>query len=172
MYIVNKENSLWIRLRYIVKVLFYIPSIPWFLLQLSLPLRPILSADVSYIVEHLPLWKAPSFHLVIAEVLRQLLRKSIGFLSYLYNSILGTTYFALIWKFSTIIPPTHLSPYRSISLLPLFSKIFEKLLLKVPLPILDFLATFRLDSTQLLPQIIPVHQANIQDWCGWGGEWR
>ena len=122
-------------------------------LPLSLPPRSISPAEIFYIVDHLPLKKAPGFDLITTEVLRRCPKRAIVFLSYLYNSILRTTYFPLLWKFSTIIlihkpskPPNDPSSYRPISLLPLFSKIFEKLLLKRLLPILDSQA------------IIPHHQ--------------
>jgi hypothetical protein len=113
-------------------------------LQLSPPPSAISPADVCYIIDHLPLRKAPGFDLVTAEVLRQLPRKAIVFPFYLYNFIFRTTYFPILWKFSTIKllhnpnkPQTEPSSYRPISLLTLFLKIFEKLLLKRLLPILD-----------------------------------
>ena len=113
-------------------------------LQLSPPPRAISPADVRYIINHLPLRKAPGFDLITSEVLRHLSRKAIVFLTCIYNSILRTTYFPLLWKFSIVKlfpkpnkPPTDPSSYRPISLLPLFSKMFEKLMLKRILPFFD-----------------------------------
>ena len=71
-------------------------------LELSPPPSAISPVDVTYIIDHLPLRKAPGFDLVTAKVLRHLPRKAIVFLSYLYNSILRTTFFPILWKFSTI----------------------------------------------------------------------
>ena len=122
-------------------------------LQISLPPRAISPAEVSYIISHLPLRKAPGFDLVTSEVLRHLPKRAIVLLTYIYNGIFRTTYFPLQWKFSIIKlipkpnkPPIDPSSYRPISLLPLFSKIFEKLLLKRLLPIVEF------------QEILPQHQ--------------
>lgn len=58
-------------------------------------------------------------------------------LTTIYNSILRLTYFPIQWKYAQIImiakpgkPPDQPSSYRPISLLPLMSKVFERLLLK------------------------------------------
>ena len=117
-------------------------------LQLSPPPRAVSPADVIHIIDHLPLRKAPGFDLVTAEVLRHLPRKAFIFLTYIFNSIFRTTYFPLVWKFSLIIlipkpnkPATDPTSYRPISLLPLFSKIFEKILLKRLSPIFDLQKT-------------------------------
>jgi len=113
-------------------------------LQLSLPPKAFSPSDVTYCIRNLKKRKAPGFDLITAEVLSHMSKKSIMFLTYIYNSILRLTYFPLPWRFSIVkmIPkpkkPSHLtSSYRPISLLPILSKIFEKLLLRRLYPILE-----------------------------------
>ncbi|MFP3031195.1 MAG: hypothetical protein ACEY3M_08715, partial [Wolbachia sp.] len=62
-------------------------------------------------------------------------------------------YFPIQWKYPHIImipkpgkPPTEVTSYRPISLLPILSKIFERLLLN------------RIQETTLLNDLIPDHQ--------------
>jgi hypothetical protein len=69
------------------------------------------------------------------------------------NAILLTGYFSAQWKVTQIIlilkpgkPSNELTSYRPTSLLPIVSKVFEKLLLKRLLPIVD------------INRLIPNHQ--------------
>jgi len=69
--------------------------------------------------------------------LKELPRKAIVLLTTIYNSMLRLAYFPITWKFAQIImihKPGKLSnrvtSHRPISLLPITSKIFERLLLK------------------------------------------
>ncbi|WP_406707094.1 RNA-directed DNA polymerase [Sodalis sp.] len=78
-------------------------------------------------------------------------RKAVVFLTTVFNSILGTTKFPLQWKYSHILmilkpnkDSRNPSSYRPISLLPVCSKIFEKLIYKRILEILT--------SKQILPE--------------------
>jgi hypothetical protein len=64
-------------------------------------------------------------------LLRQLPKKAI-----IYNSMLRLSYFSVTWKFAQIVmlprpgkPASEASSYRPISLLPIPSKVFEKVLL-------------------------------------------
>jgi hypothetical protein len=68
----------------------------------------------------------------------------IQYLTQLFNAILRHGYFPTQCKVAQIIlipksgkPPHQLSSYRPISLLPIASKVFEKLLLKCPLPLVE-----------------------------------
>jgi hypothetical protein len=63
-------------------------------------------------------------------------KKAIVLLTTIYNSTLRLSYFPTIWKFAEITmipkpgkPASEVTSYRPISLLPIPSKIFEKLLL-------------------------------------------
>ncbi|KAL1138214.1 hypothetical protein AAG570_009905 [Ranatra chinensis] len=113
-------------------------------LPLTLPPSPFSPSEVTYAIQHLPRKKSPGYDLITGEILRHLPRRAILFLTYLYNAILRTTYFPLLWKFAHIkmIPKpnklhTEPSAYRPISLLPIFSKLFEKLFLKRLVPIFE-----------------------------------
>jgi hypothetical protein len=75
--------------------------------------------------------------------LKELSKKGITYLIQIYNAVLWTAYFPQTWKVDQIIlipkpgkPTEDLSSYRPISLLPIMSKVFEKLLLDRLLPII------------------------------------
>lgn len=107
------------------------------LLQMSLPPKHFSPAEVKYTISKFPRKKSPGYDLITAEVLNQLPKKVIILLTYIYNSMLRLSYFPLLWKYSSVIlilkpkkPPDCPSSYRPISLLPILSKGFEKMLLK------------------------------------------
>lgn len=79
-------------------------------------------------------------YFIDANVVKNLTRKN----TYLFNAILRLDYFPSKWRCAEVvtIPKLYklehlLASYRPISLLPIFSKLFEKLLLKRLLPILE-----------------------------------
>jgi hypothetical protein len=113
-------------------------------LQMSLPPKAFCPSDILHTIKTLKKKKAPGYDLITSEILSLLPRKAIILLTYIFNAILRTTYFPVMWKFSTItmIPksnkPSHLpNSYRPICLLPIMSKILEKLLLRRLYPILE-----------------------------------
>jgi hypothetical protein len=68
----------------------------------------------------------------------------IKYLAQLFIAVLLKGYFPAKWKVAQIIlilkpgePPNELTSYRPISLLPIVSKVFEKLLLKRPLRMVE-----------------------------------
>jgi hypothetical protein len=84
----------------------------------------------------LPLRKSPGYDLITAEVLRKLTPNGFTLLTQIYNAILRTSHYPIQWKLSQIVlllkpgkPPNSASSYRPISLLPVASKVFEKLIL-------------------------------------------
>jgi hypothetical protein len=84
-------------------------------------------------VNHL---KAPGYEIITGKILRQLPNKSIVLLTIIFNSMLRLSYFPTTWKCAQIVmipkpgkPINEVTSYRPISLLPILSKIFEKLLL-------------------------------------------
>jgi hypothetical protein len=105
-------------------------------LPVSFPFGSVSPNHVRHIINHLPLKKSPGFDLITAEVLKELPDKGILFLTYIFNCMLRLSHFPLQWKASEIImilkpgkPASHPSSYRPISLLPVCSKVFEKILL-------------------------------------------
>jgi hypothetical protein len=126
-------------------------------LQLTLPPNSFKPSEIKNVIEKMPKKKTPGHDLITSEVLCQLSRKAIVFLTSLYNAILRTLSVPIQWKFSTIVmllkpnkSPHSPSSYRPISLLPVCSKIFEKLLYK------------RL-IISLPDQCIPCHQFGFRD---------
>lgn len=88
--------------------------------------------------------KAPGFDLITGEVLKQLPRKAIVKLTNLINASFRLKYVPKMWKVADVImipkpgkPPHDVTSYRPISLLPVISKLYEKLLLKRLKPIID-----------------------------------
>lgn len=126
--------------------------------QLTPPLSVVTPREIKRTIFNLENRKAPGFDLITGEVLKQLPKKPIVFLTMLFNAILRIYHYPKIWKISTICmiakpgkPPTEPSSYRPISLLPILSKLFEKILLSRLKPVLD-------ES-----KIIPDHQFGFRE---------
>ncbi|CAH2103967.1 unnamed protein product [Euphydryas editha] len=105
--------------------------------QLDLPIRPTTPKEIISIIKHMEDKRAPGFDLIDKKVLLELPKKGIVFLTILFNGILRIGYFPALWKVSQIImigkpgKPVHeLTSYRPISLLPVTSKLFEKVMLR------------------------------------------
>jgi len=106
------------------------------------PVKHFTPNEVKYTIDkYPPPNKSPGFDLITADVARCLPKKAIVHLTHIFNAVLRLSYFSLIWKFSIIILvpkpnklPDSTSSFRPISLLPLFSKTLERLLLKRILP--------------------------------------
>lgn len=106
--------------------------------QLSLPIQSFTPSEVSkFIKTELKPFKAPGYELITGKILKELPKKAIMFLTFIFNAILRTEHFPAQWKVSEIImiakpgkPPHQVNSYRPISLLPITSKIFEKLFLR------------------------------------------
>jgi hypothetical protein len=81
--------------------------------------------------------KALGFELITGEILKQLPRKGVVKLTHLLNASFRLNYMPQVWKISEVImilkpgtPLNEVSSHKPISLLPVVSKLFEKLLLK------------------------------------------
>lgn len=122
-------------------------------LQLSPPLKPCTPSELEAEIKKLNKRKAPGYDLVTAKTLQELPRKGLLTLTHIINAVLRTQHIPIQWKFAYVVlipkpgkPPTECSSYRPISLLPVISKLFEKILLKRLRPILE------------VQQLIPPHQ--------------
>jgi hypothetical protein len=94
----------------------------------------------------------------MGEILKQLPGKAVVKLTYLNTAALRLKYVPSYWKTAEVFmipkprkPATEVTSYRPISLLPVLSKLLEKLLLKKFTPILDE------------KQIIPTHQFGFRN---------
>uniref|UniRef100_A0A2S2P0Y0 RNA-directed DNA polymerase from mobile element jockey n=1 Tax=Schizaphis graminum TaxID=13262 RepID=A0A2S2P0Y0_SCHGA len=113
-------------------------------LPMALPAKHTSPGEVMHIIKKLPTRKAPGHDLISNFIVKNLPNKAVLFLTLIFNSLLRLSYFPSIWKHSNIIliskpdkPPQLPTSYRPISLLPTFSKMFEKILLKRLLPLSD-----------------------------------
>jgi hypothetical protein len=127
-------------------------------LQLSPPLKPVTPQEIYRTIRNLKDKKAPGFDLITKEILMQLPRKAILFLTVLFNGILRVQVFPSLWKVSQIMmirkpgkPAHEMTSYRPISLLPILSKLFERMLLR------------RLHVILRENKIIPEHQFGFRE---------
>jgi len=106
--------------------------------QLDMPIKPFTPSDINKVIKYdLNAKKAPGYDLITGTVLKELPRKGIVLLTIIFNAILRLEYFPTQWKVSQIVvipkpgkPLYQVSSYRPISLLPVISKVFEKLFLQ------------------------------------------
>jgi hypothetical protein len=97
--------------------------------------------------------KAPGYELITGKILKELPKKGLQAITQIFNAIFRLEYFPRHWKIGQVIMipkpgknPTEATSYRPISLLPLLSKILEKIILKRLTPILT------------TNNVIPAHQ--------------
>lgn len=100
---------------------------------MSLPAKPISPAEIVSVIQKLRPKKYPGHDKITNKIAKNLLKKSIVFLTHIYNAMLRLSYFPSAWKYSVIImivkpnKPKHLvSSYRIIGLLPTLAKLFKK----------------------------------------------
>jgi hypothetical protein len=111
--------------------------------QMTLPLKKIRVHEVQNIIKHnIHPSKAPGYDLITGKVLQELSHKGLRAITQIYNAILE--YFPCHWKVGQIImivkPEKNaddVTLYRPISLLPILSKVFEKILLLRLTPIIE-----------------------------------
>jgi hypothetical protein len=110
-------------------------------LETSFQLEPTVNrlkqSEVQAVINNLSPKKSPGYDLITGKTLKELPTQGFQYLTQLFNAILLHGYFPAQWKVAQMIlipkpgkPPHALSSYRPISLLPIVSKVFEKLLLK------------------------------------------
>lgn len=113
--------------------------------QMSLPIISFKPSELkNTVLKELKAKKAPGYDLITNKILKELSRKGFIYLNLIFNAILRIQYFPSQWKVAQIVllpkpgKPSHLvSSYRPISLLPVTSKVFEKLFLKRLMPIIN-----------------------------------
>uniref|UniRef100_A0A2S2QYG7 Putative RNA-directed DNA polymerase n=1 Tax=Sipha flava TaxID=143950 RepID=A0A2S2QYG7_9HEMI len=104
---------------------------------MPLPIKHTSPSEVLHIIKKLNNNKAPGHDLITNRMIKNLPKKSIILLTFIYNSILRLSYISPSWKYSIIIlihksdkPENLLSSFQPISLLPSLSKILKKIILK------------------------------------------
>jgi len=104
---------------------------------MSLPIRAFTPADVKAALTKLNTRKAPGYHMIPGQILKRLPRKTVVLLTAVFNRMLTLSYFPVLWKYAEIItihkpgkPPHERTSYRPISVLPITSKLFERLFLQ------------------------------------------
>lgn len=93
--------------------------------------------EVAKMIDELNSRKSPGIDEISADILKGFSKKAVILLTYLFNASFRLSYIPAAFKIAKIImlkkpdkPPENVTSYRPISLLPIMSKIFEKLLLK------------------------------------------
>lgn len=114
------------------------------IIQDELEIKLVTPKEVVNEIRHLSLKKSPGYDLITGEVLRHLPRKAVVKLTTIINATFRLKHVPDLWKVAEVImiakpgKPVHeASSYRPISLLPILSKLFEKLFLKRLKPVLE-----------------------------------
>lgn len=119
----------------------------------ELEVAPATLREVENICKHLNCKKTPGYDLITAKILKEMPKKGLIKLQHIINACFKLKYTPKHWKIAEVIvipkpgkPTSDVSSYRPISLLPVMSKVFERL----------FLA--RLDQIIAMRNLIPSHQ--------------
>lgn len=107
-------------------------------LQMTLPVKPFSPSEIrNTIGKDLKEKKSPGHDLITGKLLKELPRKCIVFITLIFNAVLRLEHFPLQWKKAQLVvvpkpgkPNNQATSYRPISLLPVISKVFEKLFLR------------------------------------------
>lgn len=128
-------------------------------LQMEVPIRKFTKTEITQIVrQEINIKKAPGFDLITGKILQELSEKCFKLITFIFNAMLRVSYFPCTWKVAQIImipkpgkKPEDVTSYRPISLLPILSKVFEKLYVK------------RLKLIINQKKLIPDHQFGFRD---------
>jgi hypothetical protein len=131
------------------------------LLDTTFQLEPLVTclkrSEAQSIITNLPTNKSPGYNLIISRMLKELPTRGFQYLTQLFNAMLLYGYFPAQWKVPQMIlipkpgkPPHAPSSYQPISLLPIPSKVFEKLLLNRLLQLVEH------------GKLLPTHQFGFQ----------
>ena len=113
--------------------------------QMAPPIKKIKIKEVRQVIQkEINANKAPGYDIITGKVLQEVSEKCFQVITMIFNSVLRVESFPIQWKIAQIIMvpkpgknPTDIASYRPISLLPVLSKVLEKLLLKRLIPILE-----------------------------------
>lgn len=112
--------------------------------QMDLPIKKFSITEIKNGIRVMNPKKSPGYDLITANVLKQLNETAIRLITQIFNAIMRLGCFPDTWKVAQIIvipkpgkPTEELTSYRPISLLPIISKLFEKLFLGRLQPILE-----------------------------------
>lgn len=111
---------------------------------MDLPIKFITPNEVKLEISMLNKKKSPGYDLIDGHVISKLPHKCVVFLTLIFNSIIRLNHFPSQWKCAEIImiqkpnkPGNSVASFRPISLLVIFSKIFEKIFLRRLSPVLE-----------------------------------
>lgn len=114
--------------------------------QMARPIKHFTVREFENEIKKLNCKKSPGYDNIDSRIIKSLPKKAIIYVTILFNAVLRLSYFPTQWKYAKIImvlkpnkPENVVSSYRPISLLPVFSKLFERLLQKRLFPILEAL---------------------------------
>lgn len=103
-----------------------------------------LPKKVSLAINNIHSKKAPGYNLITGKILKELPLEGITYLTYLFNSILNKGFFPSQWKVAQIRmilkqgkTAIETKSYRPISLLPITTKLLEKLFLSRLMPVIE-----------------------------------
>jgi len=113
--------------------------------QPTSPIQPFTMDEIIQVIKYeVNSKKAPGYELISGKVIKQLPPKALQLIRIIFNTIVRLEQFPSQWKISQIIlipkpgkPADEITSYGSISLLPILSKVFEKLFLKRLTPLLE-----------------------------------
>jgi hypothetical protein len=103
--------------------------------QLKPPINRFKQTEVQEVINSLNPKKSPRYDLITSKILKELSTIGVQYLTQLFNAVIVN--FPAQWKVTQIIllpkpgkPPHELTSYHPVSLLPIISKVLEKLILK------------------------------------------
>lgn len=113
--------------------------------QVDIPINKVTLSEIKGTIQkEINPKKAPGFDLITGKLLKKLPEKGLKCILYIFNASLRLGYFPIAWKVAQIImlpkpgkKIEEITSYRPISLLPILSKVFEKLILTRLKPVIE-----------------------------------
>ena len=112
--------------------------------QMDYPINKFTNSELIELIKEINPKKSPGHDLISGKILKEATQTCYKAITQIFNAIIRINYFPSLWKLAEIImilkpgkKPDEVKSYRPISLLPILSKIFEKLLMKRLHPIIQ-----------------------------------